>query len=656
MDLAPARVLSGRVRNRYGVGGGPVQKIMRLPGHKRRLIVLTCSLGVAFAGLCARLVVLQVRDHDKYRAVAERKKVYLREPRRGDILDVNGNPLATSVPVKKIFANPRFLGAYYSDFARALAPVLDVNEAELAAKLRPVVLRTNEFGVRLTNAWVNLKKKVTLEKWQQVTQAISQLDFGVDEAALSPSQRRHFAAVRQKGVYAEDDQQRVYPAGKLAAHALGFVLDEDEEFNDTSLTEIVGKYGIERWFNQHLRGVRGWRVSETDHRRRELVVYRQQEVDARPGLNVVLTLDMMIQSIVEHAIAEAMRAHNAKAVSAMVVRPSTGEILGLAVLPTFDPNRPGEAPIDALRNRIVADTFEPGSTFKIVAVAAGLQENLVRLTDTINCENGLWYYAGKPLRDHGHYSILTVEGIVGKSSNIGTAKVALMLGQDRLYQYIRAFGFGQKSGVTLDGEVSGILHHPKAWDRLKITRVPIGQGVAVTHMQMMMAMCAVANKGKLMRPMLVSRLEDQGGKVFAQYPPQVVRQVVSEKVALETVKALKTVLSTNGTASRARLEHYSVAGKTGTAEKPLNGAYTDEYVASFVGFFPADNPELCVSVVVDEPEKETGYYGGLVAAPVFRTIAEQTAKYLKVRPDQNVSGNELVNGPRELNTAAVRRF
>jgi cell division protein FtsI (penicillin-binding protein 3) len=621
------------------------------------LVVLTCFLGLAFAGLSARLVVLQVHDHEKYRAVAERKKVYLREPRRGDIVDVHGNPLATSVPVKKIFANPRFLGSYYFDFARALAPALEMNEAELAAKLRPIVMRTNEFGVRLTNAWVNLKKKVTLEKWQQVTQAVAQLNFGFDEAALSPAQRRHFAAVRQKGIYAEDDQQRVYPAGQLAAHALGFVLDEDEEFNDTSLTEIVGKYGIERWFNQHLRGVRGWRVSETDHRRRELVVYRQQEVDARPGLNVVLTLDMMIQGIVENAIGEAMRTHNPKAVSAMVVRPSTGEILAMAVLPTFDPNHPGEAPMDALRNRVVADTFEPGSTFKIVAIAAGLQENLIRLTDTINCENGLWYYAGKPLKDHGHYGVMTVEGVVGKSSNIGTAKVALMLGEDRLYRYVRAFGFGQKTEVTLDGEVSGILYHPKSWDKLKITRIPIGQGIAVTHMQMSMAMCAIANKGKLMRPMLVSRLEDQTGRIFAQYPPQVVRQVVSEKVARETVKALKTVVSTNGTASRARLDHYTVAGKTGTAEKPLNGAYTDEYVASFVGFFPADNPEVCISVVIDEPNKETGYYGGLTAAPVFHTIAEQTAKYLKIRPDRDDSGAEIADGmSRELNTAAIRRF
>lgn len=628
---------------------------MRLPGYKRRLVVLTGVLGLAFAGLCARLVVLQVHDHEKYRAVAERKKVYLREPRRGDIVDINGNPLATSVPVKKLFANPRFLGPYYLDAARALAPVLEMAEADLARKLQPVVLRTNEFGMRLTNAWVNLKKKVSLDKWHQVTQTLAQMTFGVDERTLSPAQKRHFQAVRQKGIYAEDDQQRVYPGCQLAAHVLGFVSDEDLEFNDMSVTEISGKYGIERWFNHQLRGVRGWRVSETDHRKRELVVYRQQEVEPRPGMNVVLTLDMVIQNIVETTLADTMQKHNPKAVSAMVVRPATGEILAMAVLPTFDPNRPGEAKPDHMRNRVVADTYEPGSTFKIVAISAGLQERLVQLTDTINCENGLWFYAGRPLKDHGHYSVITVETVVGKSSNIGTAKVALMLGEERLYRYVRAFGFGSKTEVTLDGEVSGILYHPRSWDKLKITRIPIGQGIAVTHIQMMMAMCAIANKGKLMRPMLVSRLEDQNGHVFAQYQPQVVRQVVSERTAREMATALKMVVSTNGTAQRARLDNYSVAGKTGTAEKPLNGAYTDEYVASFVGFFPADNPEVCISVVMDEPEKEKGYYGGLTAAPVFRTIAEQTAKYLKVRPDRDESGAELVGAQGgALNTAAVR--
>jgi cell division protein FtsI/penicillin-binding protein 2 len=358
---------------------------------------------------------------------------------------------------------------------------------------------------------------------------------------------------------------------------------------------------------------------------------------------VVLTLDMVVQNTLESALDEAVQKHNPKSASAMVVRPTTGEILGLAVWPDFSPADPGSAALDHMRNRVVADTFEPGSVFKIVAISAALNEKLVDLDDQINCENGLWYYAGKPLKDLGHYGVMPVEMVVGKSSNIGTAKIGLMLGEERLYKYLTAYGFGSRTGVTLDGEVVGIVRPPRQWDKLKITRVPIGQGISVTHMQMMMAMAALANKGRLMRPMLVSRLEDHAGQVFAQYHPQMVRQVVSERAAHLMVLGLKNVVSTNGTARAARLDHYTVAGKTGTAEKPLNGAYTDEYVASFFGFFPADNPEVCISVVLDEPEKDKGYYGGTTAAPIFKTIAEQTAKYLKIRPDREDTSKRPVS-------------
>ena len=603
-------------------------------GHKRRLIMIAGLLGVAFAGLSARLVLLQVCDHDRYRAAAERKQVFLREPRRGEILDANGNPLAISVPVKKIFANPKFIGSQYPEVARALAPLIGMNEGELARKLQPTVLRTNEFGMPITNSYVNLKKKVTLEQWQQITQVMNGLTFAAETESLTKSQKRHYRTLRQKGIYAEDDQLRTYPGGRLASHVLGYVQDDELDFNEGHLIEMTGKYGVERWFNNQLRGVRGWRISETDHKRREIVVYRQQEIEARPGLNVVLTLDIVIQNILENALDDAVQKHGPKSASAMVVRPATGEILGLAVWPDFNPADPGSATPDHMRNRIVADSYEPGSVFKIVAISAALNENVIRLADMINCENGLWHYAGKPLKDHGHYGVIPFEMVVAKSSNIGTAKVGLMLGEERLFKYLTGFGFGSRTGVTLDGEVPGIVRPLRQWDKLKITRVPIGQGIAVTHMQMMMGMCAVANKGRLMRPMLVSRLEDQTGQVFAQYHPAMVRQIVSERAAHLTVTALKQVVSTNGTARAARLDHYTVAGKTGTAEKPLNGAYTDEYVSSFFGFFPADNPQVCISVVLDEPEKDRGYYGGTTAAPIFKTIAEQTAKYLKIRPDR----------------------
>jgi len=573
-------------------------------------------------------------------------------------VDVNGNPLATSVPVKKVFANPRYLGVHHVEVARVLAPLLSYSEAELIQKLKPGVIRTNEQGMPVTNSYVNLHRKVSVEQWQQITQIMARLTFVADEKKLPPVQRRFYRILRQHSVYAEDDQQRVYTSGPLAAHVLGFVADEERDFNNMSITEISGQAGIEYWLNQQLRGVRGWRVSETDLRKREIVIYREQEVEPRPGLNAVLTLDMIIQQIVESELAEVMKKHRPASVSSLVVRPRTGEILAMATLPNYDPNNPDDTPDNHFRNRVIADVMEPGSTFKIVVVAAALNEEAVKLTDVFDCENGAFHYQGKVLHDHGHYGILTVENIITKSSNIGAAKIGIYkLGEQKLYQYIRDFGFGSKTGITLGGEVSGLVSPVKKWDRLTVSRIPMGQGIAVTHLQMVMAMCAIGNEGRLMRPMLINRLQEQNGAVFAQYRPQALRQIVSERAALQTVAALKTVVSKEGTAPKAALEHYLVAGKTGTAQKAGDGRYLEgKYVSSFIGFFPADAPEICISVVIDEPQN--GHYGGQIAAPFFKNIAEQAAKYLKIRPDHEETSGDTVVGPvgtGRLDTVSVHK-
>jgi cell division protein FtsI/penicillin-binding protein 2 len=263
---------------------------------------------------------------------------------------------------------------------------------------------------------------------------------------------------------------------------------------------------------------------------------------------------------------------------------------------------------------------------------------------------------GKILRDHEHYGVLSVEEIVAKSSNIGAAKIGIKMGEDRLYKYIRAFGFGTPTGLGLGGEMHGDVRDVKNWDKLAISRIPMGQGIAVTQLQMMMAMCAIANGGRLMRPMLVDRLQDQNGQIFAQYHPQLTRQVISEAAARQLVQALKKVTSTNGTAIKARLEHFTVAGKTGTAQKAGGGRYLDgKYYSSFIGFFPADAPEVCISVVLDEPKN--GHYGGLTAAPFFKQIAEQTANYLKLKPEREEAPPTDViasaTGAARVNTAAT---
>jgi cell division protein FtsI/penicillin-binding protein 2 len=627
-------------------------------GHLRRLCALSVFLGLAFIGLGARLVVLQVRQHEKYRKIAAvlTQRYFLHQPRRSDILDANGNPLATSIPVKEVLVDPTCLGTHYAEVAHLLAPLVSWNEGQLAQRLRPV--RTNEQGVIVTNRFVDLKRSVTAEQWQQISQAMAALTFREETQTPPPAPKRFYRNLRRRAVYAEDAYERVYPGKTLAAHVLGFVQERSDVFNDVSFNEMFGVDGIEAEFNNQLAGVRGWRVTETDNRQREIVAYREQEVEPRPGLDVVLTLDLVIQSIVETQLAEAMKRHSPVSVSSIVMRPRTGEILALATLPTYDPNRYSEFKPEEMRDRAITDCMEPGSTFKIVVVSAALNEGLITLDDTFNCERGCWWFMGQPLRDHdGGYGVLSVQDILSKSSNIGAAKIGVYkLGEQRLYDYMRAYGFGNKTGIALGGEVNGQVPPVKRWDKLTISRIPMGQSVGVTHLQMVMAMSAIANGGRLMRPLLVSRLQEHNGRDLVRYPPQLVRQVVTEATALQMVKALKIVATKGGTAAKAALEHYTVAGKTGTAQKVVNRVYAPgKYYSSFIGFFPADAPELCISVVFDEPQN--GHFGGQIAAPVFKNIAEQVASYLKIHPDADELKPEPVtatmnNAP--LNTASVR--
>jgi cell division protein FtsI/penicillin-binding protein 2 len=360
-----------------------------------------------------------------------------------------------------------------------------------------------------------------------------------------------------------------------------------------------------------------------------------------------------LQNIVESELAIGVQKHNPISASCIMVRPRTGEILAMATLPNFDPNDPGRYPMDALRNRVISDTAEPGSTFKIVVVTAGLNEHVVSLNDVFDCEHGHFAFAGRVLHDHEPFGMLSVENIITKSSNIGAAKIGIRLGQDKLYEYIKKFGFGRRTSIPLPAEREGIVYPTKVWSKVSIAQIPMGQGVTVTPLQTVMAMSAIANQGLLMRPMLVKRLEDPDGKLVARYEPQPVRQLASLDTISKMVTALKTVVTHDGTAVQGGLEHYTVAGKTGTAEKVEHGQYVHKYFSSFIGFFPADNPELCISVVMDEPRDS--HYGGLVAAPVFHAIAERAANYLNLKPDilPEPSLNPEMNAASEQD-AAVR--
>jgi len=604
----------------------------------RRLVVLALLLGAAFVGLSYRLVDLQVLRYEELTVKARYNthREILLEPRRGDILDAKGNLLATSVFVKTVCADPMLLGNRQAEVSHALAPLLPVSEVELQQRLMPRLIR-NSKGEMVTNRYTVLKRKVSVETWQKIQATMSSLSFGLDEKGLPRAERAFYRDLRRAGIFVEkqDDQLRIYPNQALAAHVLGYVGMEEQEVNGTRLLETAGKDGIERSYDVKLAGVRGWRVTEADRPGREVVPLRTQDVEPRDGLSVVLTIDSVVQHIVESALAEAWERHSPVSISSLVVRPRTGEILALAILPNFDPNSPGSAVAAARRNRVIADLAEPGSTFKIVVVSGALNDGIVRLNDLFDCEHGRFHFAGRVLHDHESYGTLSVEDIIAKSSNIGAAKIGIKLGEDRLYDYVRDYGFGAQTGLPLLGEISGIVHPVNKWSKVSIAQIPMGHGVAVTSLQMTMAMCAIANKGVLMRPMIVERLVDREHGVVTKYPPQRVRQVIGEPAAALMVRALKAVVSPEGTGAKAALEHYTAAGKTGTAQKSggPSGYLPGKYFASFIGFFPADNPELCISVMMDEPKH--GYYGGQIAAPVFRQISERVATYLNIPPEDS---------------------
>jgi cell division protein FtsI/penicillin-binding protein 2 len=600
----------------------------------RRLAFFAGCVIAAFVALGYRLVDLQVLQHERFLAAARdnTERTFLREPKRGDLRDVRGNLLATSKIVHTVCGGPDIIGTNYQIVAQAIAPILQLPEAELAEKLRPRT-RIDDRGQIVPVKWVWLKKKVEREDWLQVQEVMRTLSFGIDESKLRSTERAAYDRIRRYGISEQPEEVRFYPNQTLAAHLLGHVGVNEETNSEGRLrTSLMGKDGLEKTLNKALTGIRGWMQTETDSRKREIVVFREQDVAPRSGLNAILTIDSGVQHIVEDEIAASMEKHTPISISAIVVRPKTGEILALANLPTFDPNHPGDAEPHQRRNRVITDQAEPGSTFKIVVVAAGLNEGRYQIHDRVDCENGMFYFAGRPLHDEHHFGLLTVSEIISKSSNIGAAKIAIELGKERLHRYIRAFGFGQQTGIPLEGEIDGTVHPISRWSGLSISRIPMGHEIACTPLQMVMAMSAIANGGLLMRPMLVDSLVDEEGSKVTEFRPQPVRQVVSQVTAKKVVSALKATVSTNGTGFRAKLSHYSAAGKTGTAQKIVDGQYVrNKHYSSFIGFFPADNPELCISVVLDDPKK--GYYGSEAAAPLFQRIAERAAKYLAIPPE-----------------------
>ncbi len=630
------------------------------PAGNRRLWGLTILLVLAFGGLIVRLVQLQVIRSEELseRAQNRRFSTWVSVGLRGKVMDSRRVLLAASDSAKTVYAEPHNVGTNAVLLARVLQPFLGMPEEQLVRLLRPR-MRIGRKGKPVPVQYVVLRRRVPEATWEQMRQALRNLPLGEHDPSLPPPERRRRERWKKSllsAIHVEpvDTQIRRYPCGALAAHVLGFtgIL---ESTNGPWAGDIEGREGIESSLDPVLRGARGWREVQRVIRDRTAVYEAGEEVAARPGLNVVLTIDANLQRIAEAELQAACDRHSPKGASCVMVRPATGEILALANYPTFDPNRPGEASADARRNRAIADMHEPGSTFKVVTIAGALDAGVVRLDEPIDCQQGSFLFWGERLSDVHPSGVLSVLMVVAKSSNIGAAKVGIRMGPPLLYESVRRFGLGELTGIPLPGERSGLVWPTNRWSKISVAWIPMGHEVATTPLQMTMAVAAVANGGRLMRPMLVKQVEDDNGRVVRTAQPLVRRQVIREETARQMVAALKTAVE-SGTGVRAQLEHYPVAGKTGTAQKVVNGAYVhDRHFASFVGFFPADDPQLCIGVFLDEPKK--GRYGGETAAPVFQAMARQAAGYMGIPPvrpaeESPVPPGETLAGRGSLRVAA----
>ncbi len=623
---------------------------------------MTLALLIGFVGLGYRLLDLQVFRHEELSLKARQNVSYAKlfEPRRGEILDVKGRLLVTSRFVKTVCADPTLIGNFQQEVANAIAPFLldeSVKQSALSSaeyrrklvelkkslteKLR-VRLRETSDGRLIQNRYVVLKRKVSIDTWEKIDQAMKNLKLAANEENLPSKQKYFLSNLRNKAIFTErkDDQLRYYPHGKLAGHVLGYVGSSQNEYWGEEALSISGQSGVEKVFDDYLTGVAGSRRTERFGSKGERWNARSHDNPAEPGLNVVLTIDSRIQGITETALLRGVEAHQPDRACAIVVRPESGEILAMASYPEYNPASPGDFSIQARRNMAVSDAFEPGSTFKVLVAAAALNENIVSMNETFDCEMGSFRFAGKTLTDTKNHGMLSVKEILVKSSNIGAAKIALKMGKETLYDYLLKFGLRQSTGVHLTGESRGILYPADQWSDLSVTRIAMGHEVSATPLQMTMAMASIANGGWLMAPKLVDRLEDSQGNVISQHGPTRIRRVIQPSVARAMASALSEVVSSHGTAPKAKLEQWQAAGKTGTAQKPSpRGGYAaGKYYSSFIGFFPTDRSGLCIGVFMDYPKKG-GYYGGAVSGPVFREIANETGVYLGIQPD-NQTGRD----------------
>ncbi len=601
-----------------------------------RLSLLAVGVLVCFMSVGVRLVFLQVVDRDELLRFVDkaRRQIVIEHARRGTILDSRGNLLATSRSEITVavdpWALPEYLDIEKNPAKRARkAAEEQLKHAQLAGLLG---LPLSEVEKAFTPAMRAIKPEndtrngivdgQTKDRWVKLREALDEPTFD------------QITALNIRGITHERIYRRVYPGAGLAAHLIGYLNKEGSPVS-----------GAEHHFDLYLKGQDGWIESEKDGARRELAQFRSREVPAQDGNDVVLTIDSVVQHIIEDELKSIAATYQPHFATIIASDPMTGAILGLANYPSFDLNNYSKAPLDAQRNYAVTDMIEPGSTFKIVAAGAALNEGVVTPQSTFDCGITTIDYKGRTIKlpkEDEPFGVLSVSDIVAHSSNRGAAQLAMLLGEQRFYDYARRYGFGQTTAFALGGEVRGMLEPPERWDGLTISRMPMGHSVAATPLQIHMAMSAVANGGVLLRPQIIKEIRDSDGNIIRAFGPEKRAQVLRPGTAAQLAQLLTGVVR-EGTAKGFDIPGFEVAGKTGTTQKLVDGKYsTTHHVASFVGFFPASRPEVVLSVIVDDAHVSGGTaYGRVVAAPAFKHIAEQLIQYLDIKPVTTPTRNFL---------------
>jgi len=569
----------------------PLKQGLSLKKIRLRIVAVSMFFLLLFLMIGARAFELHLTDNQKLTSLA--KNQYQRKvvvaPKRGTIMDTNGDTLAIDIQVASVYASPNLIEDPKA-FAHTLSPVIGMPEDKI---LERVDDKKKKF------VW--LKRRLNEEESSKVK------------------------AVKLTGMGTLPEYKRFYPNGMLGANLLGAVGYDAEALS-----------GLEMAQDDLLKSADPPKLIEQDAKGRSYAPFALMGLEHPNG--VVLTLDKTIQYLAERELKAATDKHKAAGGVAVVMDVHTGAILGMAVQPTFDPNDYSKYEPSSWRNRAVTDIFEPGSIFKAVTASIALETGTFDLHKTLFCENGAMKIGKYTIHDTHAHGSLTLSDIIKYSSNICSYKLAQMVGAKRFYDMVRNFGFGQKSGVEIPGEVSGLMASKNNLGALQLGTMAFGQGISTTPIQIATAYAAVANGGFLMKPYILKEVRDSKDVVMKSYGPQVLRRVISEETSKSVARLLQTVVEKGGTGTEAKLDEYQVAGKTGTAQKVSPGGHgyaKNKYVASFVGFAPARDPRLVVLVSIDEPKGD--YYGGLVSAPAFREIMGQSLAYLKTPPDTMVA-------------------